>query len=170
MYRQSEKNLLNSNISPSCPYNMVNFGPLAAEIVSLVWGTQQIYRAFASWQLYCTVLQEWASAKLCDVEQRAPPIFGSAAITSAHILVCWIFPYGLALFLQQTRRQISRSARNKQVAKFPLLFDILWRLSGHLGGRLKRHHYHHRRRHHHHLRIYAAPITEWTVLQYCSSP
>ena len=35
MYRQSEKNLLSSNISPTRPHNMVNFGPLAAEIVSL---------------------------------------------------------------------------------------------------------------------------------------
>ena len=34
-----KKNLLSSNISPICPYNMVNFGLLAAEIVSLVWGT-----------------------------------------------------------------------------------------------------------------------------------
>jgi len=32
------KNLLSSNISSTCPHNMVNFGP-AAEIVSLVWGT-----------------------------------------------------------------------------------------------------------------------------------
>jgi len=37
---------------PTCPYNMVNFCPLTAEIISLVWG----------------------------VEQRAPPIFGMAAI------------------------------------------------------------------------------------------
>jgi len=29
IYRQSEKNLLSSNISPTCPHNMVNFGPLA---------------------------------------------------------------------------------------------------------------------------------------------
>ena len=35
---QSEKNLLSSNISSTCPHNMVNFGPLAAGIVSLVWG------------------------------------------------------------------------------------------------------------------------------------
>jgi len=34
-----EKNLLSSNISSTCPHNMMNFGPLAAEIVSLVWGT-----------------------------------------------------------------------------------------------------------------------------------
>jgi len=30
------KNVLNSNISPTCPHNMVNFGPLAAEIGSFV--------------------------------------------------------------------------------------------------------------------------------------
>ena len=34
-----EKNLLSSNISSTCPHNMVNFGPLAAGIFSLVWGT-----------------------------------------------------------------------------------------------------------------------------------
>jgi len=46
MHRQSEKNLLNSNISPICPYNMVNFGPLAAEIVLLVWGTPANFNGF----------------------------------------------------------------------------------------------------------------------------
>jgi len=53
-----KSNLLSSNISPTCPYNMVNFGPLAAEIVSLV--TAQPH---------------------CGVEQTAPPVFGRAAIT-----------------------------------------------------------------------------------------
>ena len=33
------------------------------------------------WQHYCTALEQWASAKLCGVEQRAPPIFGRAAMT-----------------------------------------------------------------------------------------
>jgi len=36
-----KKNLLSSNMSSGCPRNIVNFGPLAAEIVSLVWGTPQ---------------------------------------------------------------------------------------------------------------------------------
>jgi len=31
------KNLLSSNISSTWPYNMVNFGLLGTEIVSLVW-------------------------------------------------------------------------------------------------------------------------------------
>jgi len=41
------------------------------------------------WQRYCTALEQWARAKLCGVEHRAPPIFGRATITLAlaHILV-----------------------------------------------------------------------------------
>ena len=40
------RNLLSSNISSTCPHNMVNFGPLAAEIVSLVWGTPGNFNGF----------------------------------------------------------------------------------------------------------------------------
>ena len=40
------KNLLSSNTSSTCPYNMVNFGPLAAEIVSLVWSTPGNFNGF----------------------------------------------------------------------------------------------------------------------------
>jgi len=39
MYRQSEKKLLSTNMFSTCPHIMVNFGPLAAEIGSTVWGT-----------------------------------------------------------------------------------------------------------------------------------
>ena len=46
MYRQSEKNLLSSNISSTCPHNMLNFGPQAAETVSLVWGTPGNFNGF----------------------------------------------------------------------------------------------------------------------------
>jgi len=40
------KNLLSNNISPTCPYNMVNFGLLAAEIVSLIWGSPANFNGF----------------------------------------------------------------------------------------------------------------------------
>ena len=40
------KNLLSSNISSRCPHNIVNFGPLAAQIVSLVWGTPTNFNGF----------------------------------------------------------------------------------------------------------------------------
>ena len=41
-----KKNLLSSNISSTCAHNMVNFGPLAAEIVSGVWGTPGNFNGF----------------------------------------------------------------------------------------------------------------------------
>jgi len=40
------KNLLNSNISSTCPHNMAHFGPLAAEICWRVWGTQANINGF----------------------------------------------------------------------------------------------------------------------------
>ena len=46
VYRQSETNLLNSNISPTCAHNMVNFGPLTADICSGVWGTPANFNWF----------------------------------------------------------------------------------------------------------------------------
>ena len=41
-----KKNLLSSNIYSACPHNTVNFRPLAAEIVSLVWGTPGNFNGF----------------------------------------------------------------------------------------------------------------------------
>ena len=41
-----KKNLLSSNIFPTCLHNMVNFGPLAAEILSLVWSTPCNFNRF----------------------------------------------------------------------------------------------------------------------------
>ena len=66
----NRKNLLSSNTSSTCSDNMVNFGPLAAEIDPVVWGTPANFNCFASWQRYCTAVKYWAPAKLCGVEQR----------------------------------------------------------------------------------------------------
>jgi len=41
-----KKNLLSSNISSTCLHSMMNFGVLAAEIVSLVWGTRPNFNGF----------------------------------------------------------------------------------------------------------------------------
>ena len=41
-----KKNFLSSNISSTCPHNMVNFGTLVAEILSLVWGTPGNFNGF----------------------------------------------------------------------------------------------------------------------------
>ena len=57
---------------------MVNFGPLAAEIGSGVWGTPANFNGF---RVLAALLHGTLVAKLCGVEQRASPIFGMAAIT-----------------------------------------------------------------------------------------
>ena len=52
------KNLLSSNTSLTCPHNNVNFGPLAAEILSLVRvipGNFNGFRVLAAF--YCTALE-----------------------------------------------------------------------------------------------------------------
>jgi len=41
-----KKNLLSSNISSTCPNNMAKFGPLAAEIDPVVWGTAANFNGF----------------------------------------------------------------------------------------------------------------------------
>jgi len=60
----------------------VNFGPLAAEICLVVWGTPANFNGFC---ILAVLLHGTPSsgrqAKRCGVEQRAPPIFGRAAIT-----------------------------------------------------------------------------------------
>jgi len=42
----NRKKLVMQQYLPTSPYNMVNFGPLAAEIVSLVWGTPTNFNGF----------------------------------------------------------------------------------------------------------------------------
>ena len=77
MYRQSEKNLLSSNISSTCPH----FGLLAAEIVSGVWGTPATFNGFRVLAALLHSSQVVSVSQTFGVEQRAPPMFGRATIT-----------------------------------------------------------------------------------------
>ena len=62
MYGQSEKKLIKQQCLPHMsPYNMVNFGPLAAEIVSLVWGTPGNFNGF---RVLSTLLQQRRSTEV----------------------------------------------------------------------------------------------------------
>jgi len=54
------KNLLNSNISSTCPHNMVNFGLLAAEIISLVCGNPANFNRF---RVLASLLQRHCSTE-----------------------------------------------------------------------------------------------------------
>jgi len=45
-YIGSQKKMLNSNISSTCPDNMVNFGPVTVEVGWRVWGTPTHFNGF----------------------------------------------------------------------------------------------------------------------------
>jgi len=62
---------------------MVNFGALAAEIVSLVWGTPGNFNGFRVLAALIFTARHSSSGRQpnCGIEQRAPAIFGRAAIT-----------------------------------------------------------------------------------------
>jgi len=51
-YIDNRKRLVKQQYLLKCPHNMVNFGPLMAEIRWRVWDTQQISTGFASWLRY----------------------------------------------------------------------------------------------------------------------
>ena len=60
---------------------MVNFGPLAAEIVLLVLDTPGNFNGF---RFLAALLHDTLAvgiSQICGVERRAPSIFGRAAIT-----------------------------------------------------------------------------------------
>jgi len=60
---------------------MVNVGPLAAEIGLPVWGTPANFNGFS----HLGSITAWHSSSghqpNCGIEQRAPSIFGRAAVT-----------------------------------------------------------------------------------------
>jgi len=85
---------------------MVNFGPLAAEIVSLVWGTRANFNRFCILASLLHGSQVVSVSQLRGVEQRAPPMFGRATITlgigphSSFICVVRVTCSGTFFFLE----------------------------------------------------------------------
>jgi len=74
MHQQSEKNLLNSNIFKL--HNMANFGPLAAEIGSGVWGTPENFTGF---RVLASLLQGRRSPKVM-VNQTLHDVWSSPGL------------------------------------------------------------------------------------------
>ena len=67
--------------SSTCPHNMVNFGPLAAEIVSLVWGTPAKFNGF---RVLPSLLQRRRSP---DANQTLYDVWPSAGLVHYYIYV-----------------------------------------------------------------------------------
>ena len=85
----NRKNLLSSNISSTRPYNMVNFGLLAAEIVSLVWGTPGNFNGF---RVLASLLQRRRST---EVNQTLHYVWPSPR------LVRYIYTFGISCSLTE---------------------------------------------------------------------
>jgi len=64
MHRQSEKKLVKQQYLLHMPHNMVNFGPLAAEIVSLVWRTPASFNGFG---VLASLLQKYPKIAMTSV-------------------------------------------------------------------------------------------------------
>jgi len=95
MYRQSEKNLLNSNISSTCPHNKTNFGSLTVEIGWRLLNTTANLNGFC---VLDSLLHQRRSTEvnqldfrdlINSIQQRAPTMMARrpSRWASAHILV-----------------------------------------------------------------------------------
>jgi len=62
-----KKNLLNSNMSVIWLHNMLNLGPLVAEINWQVWGTLASFKGFSFWLHYCSDAARQKSTKPCSM-------------------------------------------------------------------------------------------------------
>jgi len=73
MYQQSEKNLLNSNTSSTCPHNMANFRLLTAEICWRVWGMPVNFNGF---RMLASLLQRHHSPEANQTLHNVWPSLG----------------------------------------------------------------------------------------------
>jgi len=87
MYRQSEKKLLNSNISSTC-HNMVNFCLLTTEIGWRVCGTPANFNVFRVLLRYCTDIAQRTSTKLCTMFGRLLSWYTNGILPDAKFTLC----------------------------------------------------------------------------------
>jgi len=118
-----KKNLLSSNMSSRCPHNMVNFGPLAAEIDPVVWGTPANFNRFRILGVLLhgsqvvgvsQTLRHWIERHLCLAGR---PLHWALA----HILIMYILS---CLCISWVLRQ-NTSLRISEVFHFLLDFCLL---------------------------------------------
>ena len=86
------------------PHNMVNFGPLTAEIDWRVWGTLSYFNGYRVLAALLHGSQVVGVSQTLGVEQRAPPMIGKAAITlgiDKHSSFSFFF-LSYSVFIQRT--------------------------------------------------------------------
>ena len=92
------KKLLSSDMSSTCPHNMVNFGLLTAEICWRVWGTTTNFNGFRVSQRYCTASSSGRQPNFATLNRGRhlcsagrPSRWALADISSRH-LICMEVP------------------------------------------------------------------------------
>ena len=125
MYRQSEKNLLSSNISSTCPHNMVNCVPLAAEIVSLVLGHPCKFQRV--WRLGSVTARHSSSGRQPNFAalNRGRHLYSAGRPSRwplAHILVCKGFILLHSCFLRHTSFHVPVAYNGKTSCCLPYIF------------------------------------------------
>jgi len=129
------KNLLNSNISSTCPHDMANFGPQAAEIGSGVWGTAANFNGFRVFAallhaiLAVGVSQTAALNSGCHMYSAGRP----SRWALAHILVKKFFPTVnmcliMAALCSRCRHYIfsSPNLSGRRLDVYTILLHIVW--------------------------------------------
>ena len=97
------KKLVKQQYPPTCPYNMVNFGPLTGEIcwrVCEFGAPLQISTGFASWQRYCTASSSGRQPNFAALNRgRQLRLAGRpSGWALAHILVSFYLSFYLFFF------------------------------------------------------------------------
>jgi len=89
-----DSHLLSSNTSSTWPYNMMNFGPLVAEILSLAWGTPANFNGFRVFAALLHGTLVLSVSQTCAVLNRGRHLYLAGRPSRwalAHILVVFIF-------------------------------------------------------------------------------
>ena len=108
--------MLSSNISSTCPHNMVNLSLLAAEIVSLVSGTPANFNGF---RVFASLLQRCCSTEANQTLHRVLPLPG---------LVDYIYIFGGCCSVTEFC-QVQNSLCILQVLRSPLGSVTTWQSS-----------------------------------------
>ena len=77
----NRKKLVKQQYVLQCPHNMVNFGPLAAEIGLPVWGTPANFNGFRVLAALLHGSQVVSISQTLRRSTEAPPMFGRSTIT-----------------------------------------------------------------------------------------
>ena len=83
------KNVLNSNVSPTCPHNMVNFDPQAAEHRWRVWGTPAHFNGF------CILTSLLHRCHSTDVNETLHDVWPSRGLVQYIYILGALVPIGI---------------------------------------------------------------------------